>query len=50
VNEQGLAKTVELLQGTDVRVTTKKVNVANLEEMHAWAAEVEKDHGSEYDL
>ncbi|WP_180002669.1 MULTISPECIES: SDR family NAD(P)-dependent oxidoreductase [unclassified Acinetobacter] len=46
VNEQGLAKTVELLKGTDVRVTTKKVNVANLEEMHAWAAEVEKDHGS----
>ena len=24
VNEQGLAKTVELLKGTDVRVTTKR--------------------------
>lgn len=25
VNEQGLAKTVELLQGSNVRVTTKKI-------------------------
>ncbi|WP_347456115.1 SDR family NAD(P)-dependent oxidoreductase [Acinetobacter sp. ANC 7454] len=46
VNEQGLANTVELLKDANVRVTSKKVNVANLEEMRAWAAEVEKDHGS----
>lgn len=46
VNEQGLVKTVELLKGANVRVTSKKVNVANLEEMRAWAVEVEKDHGS----
>ncbi|MFV5491317.1 SDR family NAD(P)-dependent oxidoreductase [Acinetobacter sp. ASP199] len=46
VNEEGLAKTVELLKDSNVRVTIKKVNVANLEEMRTWATEVEQDHGS----
>lgn len=46
VNEQGLAKTVELVADHQVRVTTKKVNVAKVEEVRAWAAETVKDHGS----
>ncbi len=45
VNEQGLAKTVELVKDSHVRVTTKKVNVAKLEEVRAWAAETVQDHG-----
>ncbi len=46
VNEQGLAKTVELVKDTHVRVTTKKVNVAKVEEVRDWAAETVNDHGS----
>lgn len=46
VNEQGLEKTLELLKGNDVRITTQKVNVANLAEVQAWAKQVEQDHGS----
>ncbi|MGB9191479.1 MULTISPECIES: SDR family NAD(P)-dependent oxidoreductase [unclassified Acinetobacter] len=46
VNEQGLAKTVELVKDSHVRVTIKKVNVAKLEEVRDWAAETVKDHGS----
>lgn len=46
INEQGLAQTVELLQGSDVRVTIQKVNVAKLQEVRSWAAQVEQDHGS----
>ena len=46
VNEQGLAKTVELVKDSHVRVTIKKVNVAKLEEVRAWAAETVQDHGS----
>ena len=46
VNEQGLAKTVELVKDSHVRVTTKKVNVAKLEEVRDWAAETVRDHGS----
>ncbi|WP_159516713.1 SDR family oxidoreductase [Acinetobacter sp. 18QD2AZ41W] len=46
INEQGLAQTVELLQGTDVRITIQKVNVAELEQVRSWAAQVEQDHGS----
>ena len=45
VNEQGLLQTVELIKDTSVRVTTKKVNVANLEEVRTWATEVEAEHG-----
>ncbi|CAB1220130.1 SDR family NAD(P)-dependent oxidoreductase [Acinetobacter bouvetii] len=46
VNEQGLANTVELVKDSNVRVTTKKVNVAHVEEVRAWAAETVQNHGS----
>lgn len=46
VNEQGLLKTLELIKDTGVRATLDKVNVANLEEVSAWAEKVEQDHGS----
>ncbi|MCP5732536.1 SDR family NAD(P)-dependent oxidoreductase, partial [Klebsiella pneumoniae] len=38
--------TVELLKAYDVRVTSKKVNVAKQPEVKAWAEETVKDHGS----
>ena len=46
VNEKGLAETVELTKNTNVRVTTKKVDVANRDEVKAWAAETVQNHGS----
>ncbi|MBA4068737.1 MAG: short-chain dehydrogenase, partial [Acinetobacter sp.] len=46
INEQGLAQTLELLKESDVRVTIQKVNVAELEQVRNWAAQVEQDHGS----
>lgn len=46
VNEQGLLKTLELIKDTGGRATLDKVNVANLEEVRAWAEKVEQDHGS----
>ncbi len=46
VNEKGLAETVELLKAYNVRVTSKKVNVAKLEEVKAWAADTVQNHGS----
>ena len=46
VNEKGLAETVELVKLYNVRVTSKKVNVANVEEVKAWAAETAQNHGS----
>ena len=46
VNEEGLAKTVQLIQDKTIRVSTKKVNVASLEEVRAWAEDVVKEHGS----
>ncbi len=46
VNEQGLLKTLELIKGMGVRATLDKVNVANLEEVRAWAEKVEQEHGS----
>ncbi|MGE8624629.1 SDR family NAD(P)-dependent oxidoreductase [Acinetobacter schindleri] len=46
VNEQGLLKTLELIKDMGVRATLDKVNVANLEEVRAWAEKVEQDHGS----
>jgi len=45
VNEQGLANTVELTKGTGVTVTTAKVDVANREQMAAWAQQTAQDHG-----
>ena len=46
VNEKGLAETVELVKGYDVRGTSKKVNVADREQVKAWAAETVQNHGS----
>ena len=46
VNEQGLAQTAELVKSSNVRVTTKKVNVANLEEIRTWAQDTVQNHGS----
>ncbi|MHA3891999.1 SDR family NAD(P)-dependent oxidoreductase [Acinetobacter sp. GXMZU3951] len=46
INEQGLAKTVELLKDSQVRVTTKKLDVADRDAVRAWAAETVQDHGS----
>ncbi|MGE8541199.1 MAG: SDR family NAD(P)-dependent oxidoreductase [Acinetobacter sp.] len=46
VNEQGLANTVELLKDSNVRMTTKKVNVAKLDEVRAWAQDTVQNHGS----
>ena len=45
VNEQGLANTVELLQGSNVRVTTKKLDVSDRLAMQAWAEETVQNHG-----
>lgn len=46
VNEQGLAKTVELLKAYDVRVTTKRLDVSDRIAMKDWAAETVQAHGS----
>jgi short-subunit dehydrogenase len=46
INEQGLAKTVELLKDSNVRVTTQKLDVSDREAMRAWAEETVQDHGS----
>ncbi len=46
VNEQGLAKQLDLLKDSNVRVTIKKVDVSKLEQMREWAAETVQDHGS----
>lgn len=46
VNEQGLAETLGLIKAYDVRVTSQKVNVADREQVKAWAESTLKDHGS----
>ncbi|AUX85867.1 KR domain-containing protein [Acinetobacter sp. ACNIH2] len=46
INEQGLAKTVELLKDSNVRVTTKKLDVSDREAMRTWAEETVQNHGS----
>mgnify|MGYP003589597859 FL=1 len=46
VNEQGLIETVEKLKDTDVRVTIKKLDVADQVAVKAWAEETVQDHGS----
>lgn len=46
VNEKGLSDTVALVKETGVRVTTRKVDVAKLEEVRTWAAQVVQEHGS----
>lgn len=46
VNEKGLAETVGLVQSYDVRVTTQKVDVADRDQMRAWAEATVQNHGS----
>jgi short-subunit dehydrogenase len=45
VNAEALQETVELAQATDVRVTSKRVDVADREAVYAWAKEVASEHG-----
>ena len=45
VNEGGLAETVAQVRALGVRVTSKKVDVANRDAVYAWADEVARDHG-----
>ena len=46
VNAEGLAQTVELLEKSNVRVTTQKLDVADRDAMKLWAAETVQHHGS----
>ncbi len=45
INQQGLAKTVELLNSYPVKVTTTTLDVSDRAAMTAWAAATVKDHG-----
>ena len=45
INQQGLAKTVELLNSYPVKVTTTTLDVSDRAAMAAWAAATVKDHG-----
>jgi short-subunit dehydrogenase len=46
VNAQGLAQTVELIEKSNVRVTTQKLDVADRDAMKLWAADTVQNHGS----
>ena len=45
VNEAGLAETAKLASAAGVKVTTKKLDVADRKAVFDWAAEVVRDHG-----
>jgi short-subunit dehydrogenase len=45
VNAKGLAETAQLATKLGVKVTTAQVNVADRDQMYAWAAQVVQDHG-----
>jgi hypothetical protein len=45
INEKGLAETVKLLDGTGVKVTSQKLDVADKDAVFAWADKVAGDHG-----
>jgi len=45
VNEAGLAETAQLAAQSGVKVTSKKVDVADRAAVYAWADEVVRDHG-----
>jgi NAD(P)-dependent dehydrogenase (short-subunit alcohol dehydrogenase family) len=45
VNADGLQETVDQAQATGIRVTSKRVDVADREAFYAWADEVASDHG-----
>jgi short-subunit dehydrogenase len=45
VNEAGLAETIAGTSALGVKVTSRKVDVAQREQVYAWADEVVRDHG-----
>ncbi len=45
VNEAGLAETVRLVADSGVKVTSQRLDVANKEDVFAWADKVVADHG-----
>lgn len=45
VNEAGLAETVRLVSGKNLRVTHARVDVASREQVFAWANTVAHEHG-----
>ncbi len=45
IDELGLAETVTLCEGTGVKVTSQRLDVADRDAMGAWAAQVVADHG-----
>jgi short-subunit dehydrogenase len=45
VDESGLAETAQLASAQAVKVTTKRVDVAAREQVHAWADDVVRDQG-----
>jgi|TARA_R110001592_G_scaffold56345_3_gene171825 short-subunit dehydrogenase len=45
INEKGLAETVKLLDGTGVKVTSQRLDVADKDAVFAWADKVAGDHG-----
>jgi butyryl-CoA dehydrogenase len=45
IDEAGLAETVTLCEGSPVKVTSKRVDVADRAAVHSWADEVVADHG-----
>lgn len=45
VNAKGLAETAQMASKLGVKVTTAQVNVADRDQMYAWAAQVVQDHG-----
>ena len=46
VNEDGLSETARALEASGVRVSTRRVDVADREAVEAWASEVEREHGA----
>ena len=45
IDEVGLAETVAQCEGTGVKVTSQRLDVANRDAMYAWADRVVEDHG-----
>ncbi|HEX6166837.1 MAG TPA: SDR family NAD(P)-dependent oxidoreductase [Acidimicrobiales bacterium] len=45
IDEVGLAETVALCEGSGVKVTSRRLDVADRQAVHAWADQVVADHG-----
>jgi NAD(P)-dependent dehydrogenase (short-subunit alcohol dehydrogenase family) len=45
IDEVGLAETVTLCEGSGIKVTSQRLDVADREAMYAWADKVVEDHG-----